>query len=84
MGCCLKPFTYDCVKSIVSAENGQRWGTFFQDHDLDAVVDLLALLDVHRAPACFEQRVQLGDAPAIQFWPLVEWSARKKAVSGSA
>jgi threonine synthase len=28
VGCCLKPFTYDWVKSIVSAENSQRWGTF--------------------------------------------------------
>src|SRR5207245_3755784 len=36
-----------------------------EDHDLHAVVDLLALLRVHRAPALFQQRVEVGHAPGI-------------------
>src|SRR5262249_41403301 len=36
-----------------------------EDHDLDAIVDLLALLLIHRAAAVLEEGVQLGNAPAV-------------------
>src|SRR3989440_31659 len=36
-----------------------------EDQDLDAVVDLLALLRVERPPPLLEQAVELGDAPAV-------------------
>src|SRR2546425_2085580 len=36
-----------------------------EDHELDAVVDLLALLLVHRASALLQQRVEVGHAPRV-------------------
>ena len=56
-----------------------------EDHDLHAVVDLLALL---RSPSCAapppSARRGRARSSEFQFWPLVECSARKNAVSGSA
>src|SRR5262249_22629654 len=41
-----------------------------EDHDLHAVVDLLALLGVHGAAAVLEESVDLGHAPAVPVLPL--------------
>src|SRR6266446_7719822 len=36
-----------------------------EDHELDTVVNLLALLLVHRASALLQQRVEVGHAPRV-------------------
>ena len=43
----------------------------------------MRLLLVERAPAFLEHPVEVGGLELFQFCPLVEWSARKNAVSGS-
>src|SRR5262249_56521919 len=54
---------------VVSREEPEVWHVL-EDHDLDLVVDLLALLLVERPPTLLQEPVQVRNAPAVPVLPL--------------